>query len=513
MPKTAIIDVPRWLWGGNVPDFFNLARLNASPTGDDQAELTVEAREHLTSGRPNLVTVRDLAGPTVDAEQFHLLSGLDAPSHRRTGELTSDRHLQAHLEDLFERTQTKPLTTAFAAACAAQQLLTITCAPVELPRVVQHAWQQLRDIQLESGGAAYPNASAHFVQRDPALLHRTKLAAVLLRIAHDERLRAADISALQSANAAGELVFAASATLAEGIALLDAYLAPLLGAMTPFVWAFSAPRASGTVIYALGSQIRGTDESAVEPLQLLPSRAATRTSTAPDLSQRSASAATTWWTRRLDKALSIMSDPAVYTDSTGRYSASKHLHAQLSMDQLFRRVGSIQRSHRDTDARRVLLFTVLDTLERLASRTQMEMCTLSFAKTTFERLEADMSADVAALLLPAARRAVVALEDLQSGFFLARQQGIDRVEYTDANGELQNPSLEEATAQYLRVLRNATHGHGSNRVEHKLRTDALLAHHDGHLPHDLGLLGWLYLLDLLANPANLRRTLYDGGAA
>lgn len=72
-------------------------------------------------------------------------------------------------------------------------------------------------------------------------------------------------------------------------------------------------------------------------------------------------------------------------------------------------------------------------------------------------------------------------------------------------------SPEAAAAEYIRVLRNATHGHGSNREAARGRTNALLAQHDGELPHDLALLGYPYLLDLLNNPSGFRRTLYNGG--
>lgn len=141
------------------------------------------------------------------------------------------------------------------------------------------------------------------------------------------------------------------------------------------------------------------------------------------------------------------------------------------------------------------------------------MCTLSFAQRTLDGLRRSLSVDVAQLLLPAAERAVEALADVQKGFFLARQLGRDDVELVDTNGVAESLSLEDAAAEYLRVLRNATHGHGSNREDAKPRTDALLAHHDGSFHHDLALLGYLYLLDMLSHPDNLRRTLWAGGMA
>lgn len=178
---------------------------------------------------------------------------------------------------------------------------------------------------------------------------------------------------------------------------------------------------------------------------------------------------------------------------------------------MFRRVGSIQRADRDRDARHVLLFTVLDTLERLNGRTLVEMCTLSFAERTARRVRKALPGDAAAVLMPNVDRALAALGRLQEGFYLPDQLDAERVAFTDEAGTPSSLTRERATAEYLRILRNATHGHGSNRAERKALTNTLLVQHDGHVPHDLALLGYLYLLELLAVPALLRRTLYAGG--
>ena len=69
-------------------------------------------------------------------------------------------------------------------------------------------------------------------------------------------------------------------------------------------------------------------------------------------------------------------------------------------------------------------------------------------------------------------------------------------------------TVGDAAAHYLDVLRNATHGYGTAKSGRVNRTNALVAHHNGSIPHDLGLLGYLYLLDLLANPDILRRILH-----
>jgi hypothetical protein len=69
---------------------------------------------------------------------------------------------------------------------------------------------------------------------------------------------------------------------------------------------------------------------------------------------------------------------------------------------------------------------------------------------------------------------------------------------------------ERATAQYVKILRNATHGHGTNRANSVQENNALLAGHDGDVPPDLSLLGYMYLLALLNRPNDLGRYLSRG---
>lgn len=448
--------------GGDVEDYLARARLRGE-RDDKTGRMIIQSDERASRGRPKLLRVTQLAEPLSGAPT-PLVGQVEADALAELGlpNIVRRADIDMRLQRLLTRAAGPASPGSLAAGLAAHQLQTTAATAADLDGTIQTIINDIRSIRLaDSGQQAFPNASVHFIQRDQAVLHRTKLASVLLRLQHDGALRSADIREVTEANARGELIFAASGGIGDGLATLDAYLAPLFGAMSPFVWAVPATRASGTVIYALGSQIAGTEGEAAEPLQLLPSRGPDAASSAPSLSSRSAEAAIQWWTRRLDGVLGVLSDPAVYTDSHFEYISSKHLHAQLSIEQLFRRTASIQRAHRDSDARRVLLFTTLDTLERVTSRTLTTMCTHSFARRTLDKLRRSLSNDVARLLLPAAERAVSALASVQGGFFLARQLKRDAVEFVDTNGIADYLSLEDAGAEYIRVLRNATHGHGS----------------------------------------------------
>ncbi len=138
------------------------------------------------------------------------------------------------------------------------------------------------------------------------------------------------------------------------------------------------------------------------------------------------------------------------------------------------------------------------------------MCTLSHAQKVISDLEASVPDGAADILLPMARQAVDSLRRMQDGFFIRRHLKTVDVELRLPDGEVKVLAAEDATAQYLKVLRNATHGHGGKGKSVDL-TAALLAHHDGEVPHDIGLLAYLYLLDMVVNPERLRRCFYRSG--
>jgi hypothetical protein len=165
------------------------------------------------------------------------------------------------------------------------------------------------------------------------------------------------------------------------------------------------------------------------------------------------------------------------------------------LEQLLGPVGAIQVAWRDANARLVLLFSALDTLQTLTNRDLATNCKLSFAEKTLGSLRERIPADAAEILLPAAdERAVDALREVQRGFFPHR--GEPTFELGLPNGTRRSMTLESATATYIQLLRDANHGHGSRTVNKVHLTEALLAQHTGEIPHDLGLLAYLYLLEV-----------------
>jgi hypothetical protein len=469
------------------------------------ADWEIQTDESYRRVQPSLITVDHLAGPNALQDR---LSDLD---RMVSGELpvvfsVGEQEVQARIARAVRSQSVVGVFT--------EMIIRTNTAPSDdLRQTVQAAYSYIRSMGMESdpNEKAFANSGVHLIRRAPELVHRAKLPSLGLRITHDKRLAQGDTSHLVSANSAGETVFASSEGLNLGVYLLDAYLGPLLGAMTPFVWAFSAARTLGVLIYSLGCPIVGASGEASELLQLLTQQSADRSTTIPVISAGSASDAVQWWIGKLNSMFGVLSDPAVYSDSSGRYDPAKHLRALMTVEQLFRRVYSIQTAHRDSNARRVLLFTVLDTLHRLTNRDLITHCRPSFAMKTLQNLCSEMPASAAELLLPAAHRGVAALSEIQDGFFIGRQSGGDRVELFHKNGTVEELKADDAVACYVELLRNATHGHGTNRSGRIGRTDALLAQHNGSVGHDLALLGYLYLLDVLIRPDVLRKVLYAGG--
>jgi hypothetical protein len=512
-PRAVTMRLPSWMWGGAVPQLLRTAKLVAmtSTLQDGVVEATVTTGErHDRSRRPGLTKVIDIIngngnprpGALTETERaMQFLAVTQSPEVAVQLQRMAERIAPAGQADLIT-----PMINYFLAQ------VQLASSDDVLTRI-EECRDALEGVQIsENGGRAFPSVSAQVVQRDLALVHRTRLPSILVRMDHDDRLRAADLSQVTAAMANGEIAFASSTGLGDGVVLFDAYLSPMYGAMSPFVWALPATRASGTVIFTLGRAMSGTFPAALVPLDLLPGRSPNQGLDAPKLKPRAGPATVEWWVKRLDSFMGVLSDPAVFADASGKYIPMKHLHAILTVEQLFRRTASIQQLYRDAEARRVLCFTVLDTLDRLTGRRLTDMCDLSRAETALTKLRKDVPNDVASVLLPAAERAVEALRELQDGFFLTRQTGATTITYTETDGSTKVLTLSEATAEYVRLLRNATHGHGSNRVDRKSSTNALLAHHSGVIPHDLPLLAYLWLLELLTRPDTLRRNLYNNGA-
>jgi hypothetical protein len=399
---------------------------------------------------------------------------------------------------------------AIAHTMARMQLWTSGSTRPQLQDVIGEARQALLKIRLtDTGESAFPDASVYAFSRSECLPLRFKMAAICLRLQHDPELGVAGLDTLVDTGDPG-FIFGSSHELIDGVYVFDAYLAPLFGSLAPFVWAFPASRGGVTVIYTFGRALSGTDGLPAVPLQAIAFRGADSTIETPVLDAGSCESALQWWALKVDAFMAVVSDPATYTDATGAFRPEKQLYAILSVEQVFRRVAAVQRSHHDKDARRVAFFSVLDTLERLTGRDIAYMCRPTSVQQILLRLRSSVPVDAQKILMPACERGAKALSELTEGFFLPRQRGRTTLNYADESGVQRALSLEEATAQYVKLLRDATHGFGG-KVNIK-RGEALLVQHNGKVPHDLAFLAWLHFLDLITSPDRLRHSLWRGGA-
>lgn len=514
LPSRAVIRLPEWIWGGRMVGLLESASLQhrrrSIGTGGDQHSVTTDERYHGYS-TPGFVSHFRVLGVATDDEVARLLQADRASSNIVTSDVLDAQRIE---EAMFDEHEYSGSRYGMTRRMALIQLRTAGATRDQLLDTVRAARQALVDVQYtDTDESAFPDAEVFAVVRSATLTMRYKIPSIHLRIEHDPGLFERGPQALvaeEDSDGRYVAIFSSSQGLVDGVYIFECYLSPLWGALAPFVWAFPAPRGEITLVYSFGRALAGVDGFPAEPLQAVNFRGATQTVSTPDVSPAATQAAITWWTQKLDRLFSVVSDPALHTDQNGNYLPSKHLNSMLSLEQLFRRVAAVQRSHKDKDARRLAFFSVLDTLERLTGRDIATLSRRSLANKVITQLESAIPVDAKKILLPACYRAIGALGKLQEGFFLARQTGRQTISYVTDKGEERELTLAEATAQYVKLLRNATHGFGD--IKERNRSEVLLAHHDGVIPDDLAFLAWLYLLDLLNNTDRLQFSLWAGGS-
>lgn len=500
----AKIQIPAWLFGGSPEGLLQYSRLQSKPVAGEPAVWAVQPEEVHLRRKPDLIKVHHLAGPLVDGSRFSQL----IPSGPNIGHWITDDRV-AQVNQLGERAVTRgQLVDALSHA----QLSLMVSPDDRLAEMAEHYHNEIRQIGMEDDPSekAFANASAHFIWRDEVIVHRMKFASIWLRFEHDHQFRSQGPGYLEREFATNDRVFSSSASLYSGMYTFDAYMSPLLASLSPWVWGYFTAHAHGNYIQTLGISLGGVDTMASELLHLIRIEGSVDPVAKPPVRPRSSSLAVEWWGHRLNDLFATLSDFSYFVDSAGFYNASAHSHALATIEQLFRRVTSLQIGHRDLHARRVLLFTILDTLQRLTRKNLETFCSLRYAQKTLARLRKMIPEEAQDILLHRAAASIDALKRMQDGFFLSN--GREGIDLPEDDGSLKFVGFDTAVAQYIKVLRDATHGHGTNREGNAPRTNALLAHHDGDVPHDLGWLGFLYLLDFLSMPEVFRNILHSDAA-
>jgi hypothetical protein len=493
--RSARIRLPGWLAGGNLQEFGRTCRwrIASANSADGKWDVRLDERVKRTPGR--LVQVNRLATRD-NADKAGAYSWLcRLPREAALFKDVDYGHVQSEINRLGEQRPDDLATLMYRVTLA-----TGTAAPDQLAEIV---CKVLRDFLLP----VLPNAAAYLVEINLALGRRYGLVRLLRQAEDDETM-----FLRPPVSQAGEPLFNSARWLFSDTSLgLDAYLAPLFLALAPWAWAAPAKRPGGVVIYTFGCLAAGRRSEAAELLQLFFPEGRAQSGPKPEVSPADIHGALNWWTEALDRLFTEVTDPARYVGDDGQYSVKDNFEALLSLEQAFRNVQSLSAQARDNHVRRTLLFDTLDTLEGLRKPDFAKMCELGYAQRVLDEVTGLLSMEAGRVLLPRAKRAVAALQQLQNGFFAPsrlRGSGL-RVPNKNGNGE-RVVTFEAAAGSYLRVLRNGGHAFGGRTVP---ADGVYLMAHDGEIPIDLPDLAYLYLLDLLAHPQVLRRRTTPGRAA
>ena len=321
VPRTASIKLPEWLWGGHPVGLVERAqfRVRASK-GGALAMQTEEA--YLRRVRPGLVD--DAVVLSASGEPGRGMGWLE--------DLVDDGIERPILESLAGHPSLAlpPDGTLPGFVDFARRSLSFAAGEA-LPRSCQDVLDGLQAIRFsEDGSQAFRNSSIFALRRTESLVMRAKLASVLIRLEHDPQLAAGDISEVMRSHAAGENIFASSQELSQGIYVFDAYVAPLLAALSPGVWAFGVHRTHGTLIVSYGRPISGSTPGPTDLLRALHTVGPGEgIQFQPFTDERAPEVAVSWWSARLDELFGVLSDPASFRAEDGSFVPARSLQALL----------------------------------------------------------------------------------------------------------------------------------------------------------------------------------------
>jgi hypothetical protein len=497
------LQLPAALFGGDPRGLLQHLGLNGRRLSDEEWAVR-------PNGDRSFVIQRNLADETEFANNFDPLNDVPDPSIP-----LDDPDTLQQFNDLEEQLADRMAGGDAGADVAApfHQIQTNVIRSTnckELITVVRQAYDNIKQARLESTGEpVFPGAGVALVSATDLLIHRAKLPAILFRFDQEpDALKT--IEALKE-NDVG--YFASSANWYGEVVGVIHYLGPLLGCLTPRFWCLPTGRPPFAVLFSLGRDITGLRNSPMENMQLLPGFGRMEPTPPVNITPASCRHAISWWVNRLNQMFGYLCDPTTFGDAAGFYDPYEHQHWLLTFGQVFSLTTALQTSGRNYSVQRALMNTLLDTYaDRISRRKFEQLCTYRTAKDTADRVRTRMPEDVASVLMPVADRAVESLQRVQDGFFIRKQRGDSNVVVripTDPRPTHRQP--QRAVAVLLKVFRNATHGFGgmnpNPRNNNDLVAERLLAHHTGDMPADLVYLPYLYLLDALSDPQQVRENI------
>ncbi|MDC8973991.1 hypothetical protein [Mycobacterium marinum] len=481
---TVLMTFPAELGGGDPAGLLTSMGLSCSSVTANTWEVGV------ASAKP-LVDCRTLATPWNSDRKFDLLKMYPAG-------------LPPDLTDLYQRTRLHLLPRIKQGNLTALlNLVQVDCASAsgnEIPALADHYDREIDKLHNGSGDKLFPNHGTHVVNFAELAYKRSKLAQILMRIDQDP-----PFSGDLASEKFGELplgeIFNSNDGLLQSLRVGDMYIAPLLGSLSPGIWAVNCQRLFGSIVFSLGEVTAGLERSPAEPLQLLPHTLseAPGSSTLVSLPRKSCAQAIDWWSHRLDQMFEYLTNPIIFADHHRYYLPYMHQNWMMTIEQMFRRIASIHTSHRDSNAQLVLMFSVMDIFGDRVTEEGQKLYKPARAEQALATAQNGMPPRVADLVIPKAVRAANALRAVQDGFFIKNQRKTTSVKLVNDRGDTESWDMGTATQRLLRARRNAVHGFGGlkNIADDAVR---ILAQHDGNLPQDLVDLPYLYLLEFLCSP-------------
>ncbi|WP_154606649.1 hypothetical protein [Rhodococcus sp. AQ5-07] len=508
MRPSAELELPSELHGGDLKGLFGSLGLSASRIAGNRWSIhaATPAGRHY-----ELITSRTLSGARLRVPQFDILTKfLDVLPHYRRSPT-----VEAQMQQLRSAAGNPDadLVTRLRHFQAELMLVDVGDSAALAERcfdLLGLAVRENTEIPL------FPDRSAHLISTSEVLRLRVKLPSILLRLAQDPQL----INELRTGTVNVEqdgLTFQSAEEQIRSLVLSGSFLGPLMGSLLPCMWGFPISRPQSAIVFGFGRAVPSVTSMSRGMLQLLPETGQSVDPGRPQFAPVATREAVDWWVLRLNQLFTYLTDPATFVDSGGLYAPHEQQHWMLTVDQILRLTTSLQMSVRDPVGQRATAFTLLGSFSDrlLGSKVNLKkLFTLAYAREQFEFVKRSMPAPASEILLPAAQRALDALEEVQAGFFIAHQRNARTVTIHQADGQAKTINLQDAAARLMVLHRNATHGYGGLRTSEDKRIAAeleerLLAQHNGKIPNDIALLPYLYLLVAMSDPDTVRGRIAD----
>ncbi|MDN3460807.1 hypothetical protein QMA15_30750 [Rhodococcus sp. APC 3903] len=489
--------LPPQLSGGQVADLFTRMGLRADPSSAEDEWIVRDVARGPRS-TDQLVWSDVLAKPGMSEDRFDEVNAIPQDQYM-TG--LDPARIDAEWERIGQYRTVPSLAPTFYAT----QVAMMSASDAQVGDAARKSHHNLAAMRLvDSEELVFPELSAYWIRLHPILYTRASFPALCLRLMHDSAL-VEDIRRGEVARASSTRFAANMELVAPGL-LHGNYFGPLIACASPGVWAVHCPRMLNSMILSLGRVVPGLSQIPMDALQLLPGKP--RSKTLVEVKPESPVAwgeAIDWWAMRLNQLFDFLSNPVTFDDGVGNYEPYRHQNWLINTTQLFDRVTSSLRAASDEHAALLLTFSALDLVsEQFFGNDTGAVSDPAYAREALEDVRAGMPSRVAQVLLPAAERAVSALDNVSDGFF--HQTGFVEYIYKE---KAQKVTVEAAVSPLMRARRNAVHGFGGKKAEAK-GAHELLAQHNGNLPADLVYLPYLYLLKVLCDLDGLLRKIKRG---